>query len=263
MTEKKRIKILVIMGSPRRGNTFHACEELSEKMQKYCSADFEYLWLKDSDLQPCRGCLVCFTGGEDKCPIHDDAPEIERRMMEADGVVFASPVYGMNVTGYMKIFIDRFSYIFHRPRFFGKKAFMLATAGVIGHKDVLKYMASVARLWGFDVAGKAGLVTEGRDTHSLKEKNSARLETAAREFSSALMSKKRKRPGFMDIVIFHAQKGTFSQIKEESPYDYEYWEGKGWLAPDAHYFTDVPVNPFYVLVGIIVEKLAIRQMWKD
>jgi multimeric flavodoxin WrbA len=260
MTEIKPLNILVIMGSPRKGNTFHACEELRERMQKYRAVDFEYLWLKDTDLQPCRGCLSCFSKGEEKCPIHDEALAIRDKLTGADAVIFASPVYGLNVTGLMKNFVDRFSYFFHRPRFFDKKAFVLVTTGVLGHKDVMKYLASVAGFWGFDVSGKAGFVTTGEDPQILKEKNSAILEKAAKKLSSALIENRRKKPGFMDVVIFHAQKTAFSQVMDESPYDYKYWKEKGWLSPKTHYFTDVPVNPFYLGVGVIVGKMIGRKM---
>jgi len=77
-------------------------------------------------------------------------------MHEADAVVFATPVYGLNVTGQMKVFVDRFSYIFHRPRFFDKKAFILTTAGIMGNTEVQKYLTTVARIWGFEIAGTPG-----------------------------------------------------------------------------------------------------------
>jgi multimeric flavodoxin WrbA len=59
-------KILVIMGSPRKGNTFRACEELRGFLEKELAVEFEYLWLKDANLQPCRGCLACFAQGEER-----------------------------------------------------------------------------------------------------------------------------------------------------------------------------------------------------
>jgi len=41
----------------------------------------------------------------------------------------------------MKNFIDRFSYIFHRPRFFDKKALLLSTTGALGLKEIFDYLA--------------------------------------------------------------------------------------------------------------------------
>lgn len=256
------MKILVIMGSPRKGNTYRACEEFREILQQDCGAEFEYLWLKDVNLQPCRGCLTCFGYGEEKCPNRDDAPAIEQKMREADGVVFASPVYGMNVTGQMKTFIDRFSYIFHRPRFFDKKACVLATTGFIGHNEVTRYLSKVAGIWGFEVAGTAGLITVPIMSHKSAGQNKKILTRAANNFSAALLRKKRKIPGIMEVVIFHAQKAVFSQLEKESPCDYQYWKQQGWLEPGVKYFTDVQVNPLFQAIGIIVERIQMRQVKK-
>ena len=117
------MRILVIMGSPRKGNTYRAVKKIEEYMRSMDNVEFEYLMLKDANLLQCRGCYVCLAKGEEYCPCKDEAPLIEQKMHAADGVIFASPVYGMNVSALMKIFVDRFSYIFHRPRFLIKKLF--------------------------------------------------------------------------------------------------------------------------------------------
>lgn len=256
-------KILVIMGSPRKGNTFRACEELMEQMQRHLPVAFEYLWLKDADLAPCKGCLSCFTHGEGRCPNRDDAPAIEQKMHEADGVVFATPVYAFSVTGQMKIFIDRLSYIFHRPRFFSQKALLLTTAGVIGNEDVLKYLDTVARLWGFEVAGKAGLITAAPVPQYRIDKNRGAVARAAAEFAASLQRPVRRSPGMMDVFIFRGQRAAFSQLAEISPADYAYWEEKGWLDRKTKYFVDVPVNPVYDLIGKAVEWYSERGVTKD
>lgn len=260
---KMRKKILVIMGSPRKGNTFRACEELRGMLENELPVEFEYLWLKDADLQPCKGCLACFTQGEEKCPNRDEAPLIEQKIREADGVVFATPVYGFCVTGQMKTFIDRLSYIFHRPRFFEKKALLLTTAGVMGNEDVLKYLDTVTRIWGFEVAGKAGTITAAPMPQYRIDKNRKAIARAAREFAAALRRGTRKSPGLMDVIIFRGQRAAFLQMEKISPADFRYWKEKGWLDLGTKYFTDIPVNPLYHAIGMVVEWSSARKMQKD
>jgi multimeric flavodoxin WrbA len=159
------MKVLVIMGSPRKGNTFHAAEQIREILQSHGPLEFDYLWLRDENLGFCRGCFTCIAKGEENCPVKDSAPAVEQKLRDADGVIFASPVYGMNVSGHFKVFVDRFSYIFHRPRFFKKKALLLSTTGAIGNDEVLRYLRLVAQVWGFEVVGEAGSRnTENRKT---------------------------------------------------------------------------------------------------
>jgi multimeric flavodoxin WrbA len=256
-------KVLVIMGSPRRGNTMRAAQAIEESMQELGPVVFEYCLLKDADLARCRGCYLCFQKGEEHCPLHDDAPDIERRMHEADGVIFATPVYGMNVSGLFKTFVDRFSYIFHRPRFFDKKALLLTTTGVLGEKEVLDYLEMVARIWGFEVAGRVGLITPPYDLPEEKvRRNERKLDAAARAFHESL-HRPRRSPSWQDVMIFHAERATFRELPDLAPVDHEYWEHRGWLDRNVRYFVDVPVNPIYHALGSLIEWYIGRQVRKD
>ncbi|MCM2466562.1 flavodoxin family protein [Methanoculleus oceani] len=257
------MKILVIMGSPRKGNTYRAAQRIEDVMRSLGDVEFEYLMLSGVKLEPCRGCHACFEWGEERCPVRDDAPAVEEKMHDADGVIFASPVYGLNVTGLMKTFIDRFSYIFHRPRFFDKKALLLTTAGAVGEKDVLDYLEDVAGIWGFDVASRAGIVTPPGTTPKKAQENDRKLETAAREFFRALAERKERRPGLRSVIIFHGQRATFDELGDAFPADHAYWKEQGWLDPGARYYTSVPVNPLYDAVGRIVEWVARRRIRRD
>jgi multimeric flavodoxin WrbA len=261
---ERSVKVLVVMGSPRKGNTYRAAERIRELMEAHGPVEFEYLWLRDANLLPCRGCFLCIEKGEEACPNRDDAPVIERRLREADGVILASPVYGMNVSGLFKLFVDRFSYVFHRPRFFGTKALLLTTTGAVGTKETQSYLSLVAQVWGFEVSGRAGLITPPGETPEYrKEENERKLAKAADFFYRALQSGRRRSPGLKDVVIFHGQRGSFGELAEAAPVDHRYWKEQGWLEPGCRYYVDVPVNPLYSAIGRIVERQARRQIRKD
>lgn len=255
------MKVLVIMGSPRKGNTFRAAKKIEESMQSIGNVEFEFLMLKDTGLSQCSGCLVCFGKGEDHCPHKDSAHIIEQKMHAADGVIFATPVYGMSVSALMKTFIDRFSYIFHRPRFFGKKALLLTTAGMVGNKEVLDYLKLVTGLWGFEVSSRVGIVTPIPIPPKEEQENNRKLEKAAHEFYNSLQ-KKRRSPGYRDVLVFRGMKAFFGEFEQISPADYKYWNEKGWLKPDAKYFVDMPINPIYNTVGWISEQILKRKSRK-
>jgi multimeric flavodoxin WrbA len=258
------LKILVVMGSPRKGNTYQACENLRSKMEQYNRYDFEYLWLRDAMLLPCRGCYSCIRKGEHTCPNQDDAAGIGQKMAQADGIVFASPVYGMNVSGQMKNFIDRFSYIFHRPRFFGKKACLVVTTGALGQKEVIGYLDMVASVWGCNVAGKAALITPPSGISPRRvELNNKIIGQTASGFAAALGETAQVSPGIRKVFIFHAQRAAFSNMEKESPCDYQYWKEKGWLSSNARYYTDVPVNPLYSTIGTIAGAFLSRKVRND
>jgi len=260
------MKILVIMGSPRKGNTFHATERIREILQQNSAVDWEYVMLKDVNLEQCRGCYTCFARGEEYCPIKDDASNLEQKMLDADGVIFATPVYGLQVSGLMKVFIDRHSYLFHRPRFFRQKALILTTAGAVGIKEVLNYLDLVARIWGFDVAARVGILSsatmEPLPAHREQE-DERRLQKAAAAFLEALQRGTRSRPGLMDVIFFHVGRAPSAELGERAPADHHYWADQGWLEKGRRYYVDVPVNPLYHFIGQIVEWYLRRQIRKD
>ncbi|MDI6856680.1 MAG: NAD(P)H-dependent oxidoreductase [Candidatus Thermoplasmatota archaeon] len=62
--------------------------------------EFKYLFLKEINLEFCRGCGDCMAKGEEFCAIKDDAPAIKKEILSSDGVIFVSPVYINQVTGF-------------------------------------------------------------------------------------------------------------------------------------------------------------------
>ncbi len=65
----------------------------------------EYLRLCDYELNGCTECGACNTTGV--CPIHDDYDQILQKMLAADRLIFATPVFFMTVCAQAKLLIDR------------------------------------------------------------------------------------------------------------------------------------------------------------
>jgi multimeric flavodoxin WrbA len=232
------MKILTIMGSPRkRGNSYQAAKKLEEKMKKKGDYQFEYIFLKDAHLETCRGCFNCVPRGIEFCPLKDDRQMIQDKMQEADGLVLVSPVYVMMVSALLKNFIDRVAYLCHRPAYHGKKAMVLCTTAGIGSKETLNYMETITKAWGYQVAGKCGLVTAPWPaTEGLKRKNQKILEKSAEKFDKSLKSvAKEKSRGmkvsFMDYMSFRIFQTVSSNVREYMPADYQFYQGKEYYQP--------------------------------
>lgn len=256
-------KILVVMGSPRKGNTYGAAERLRALMEARGPVVFEYLWLGGAALEQCRGCAVCVGRGEEYCPNNDDVPAILQAMHEADGIVLASPVYSWQVPGLLKVLIDRLSYTMHRPRLYRKKVLVLATA-MLGTSDVVRYLTRVAQFWGAEVVARAGLITPPTVSARQREKNERILATAAASFSRALQPGRRTSPSLRSVLYFRGGRALVDEQQDETPVDYNYWKEHGWLDPGARYYTDTPVNPIFTAIGQVVEfvmRRAIRMGW--
>lgn len=258
------MKILAIMGSPHSGNTLEITQRIETKLRQLGDIEFEYIHLKDINLKPCRGCFQCFIKGEDSCPLKDDRAIISQKIEEADGVIFVTPVYSMHVSYLMKMFIDRFAYIFHRPRYFGKYALTVAAAGGIGLKETLKYLKMVTTGWGFDLVGELGIMAPPKNTlYGIMGKQKDRTDEMVSRFYTAIKEKKPKKLTLTDHITFRAMRAVYSRLKTASPIDYRYWEERGWLKKDARYFcANVRANFFKDTIARIIALMVSRQMNK-
>ena len=99
------MKVLGIFGSPRRGgNTELLLEEALRGAEKE-GAKVERLYLSDITITPCKECHGCDQTGN--CVILDDMQKIYPKLLEADVVILASPIFFYSVTAWSKALIDR------------------------------------------------------------------------------------------------------------------------------------------------------------
>jgi len=105
-------KILGFNGSPRpAGNTAHLLGEFMEGAGEN-HAEIEVLHPQKLNLEYCTGCLRC--NMLRRCSIRDDDwPEVSSKILNADVLVFAAPVYFHHVPAPMKAMLDRFRSFIH------------------------------------------------------------------------------------------------------------------------------------------------------
>jgi multimeric flavodoxin WrbA len=99
-------KVLVLSSSPRRGgNSDLLCDQfISGAIESGNEA--EKIFLRDKKINYCTGCGICIDR-KGKCSQKDDMTEVLNKMVEADVIVMATPVYFYTMCGQMKTLIDR------------------------------------------------------------------------------------------------------------------------------------------------------------
>jgi multimeric flavodoxin WrbA len=131
------MKILAISCSPRKeGSTMLLLEE-ALRGAKQEGAETELYSVAGKDLKPCEGCWVCTKGGV--CHIKDDMPELQDKMMGADGIIYGAPVYFYGMAAQAKMIIDR-TIALNAPgkSLANKVGGVVVTAGSLGIVDALK-----------------------------------------------------------------------------------------------------------------------------
>jgi len=126
-------RILVINGATREdGNTDVIVKKLAEGIQT-AGLNVKCATLRTLKISDCIGCCQCLR--ESTCHFQDDMTKLRDDVVDADVLVFASPIYWCEVTALMKTFIDRLYFYHHKvnsPLVAGKKALILTT---LGEKD--------------------------------------------------------------------------------------------------------------------------------
>lgn len=106
------VKVIGISGSPHRhGNTETLLDSFLDGA-KAAGADVEKVVLIDLDYASCHGCNACHKTGN--CIVHDDAIRLFDRILAADCIAVASPIYSMGITAELKGLIDRAQYLWAR-----------------------------------------------------------------------------------------------------------------------------------------------------
>jgi multimeric flavodoxin WrbA len=99
-------KIVALYGSPRRkGNTATLLKKAVEGARDG-GADVEEIVLRDLKLSPCLEIYGCLQTGE--CAIKDDFQKVRDKILAAEGLMLASPVFFYTVSAHTKILMDRF-----------------------------------------------------------------------------------------------------------------------------------------------------------
>lgn len=98
-------KILIISTSPRKGGNSDTLAEEFARGAREAGNQVEKIELCDKTIGFCKGCLACQKTM--RCVIRDDADAIAQKMLTADVIVFATPIYYYEMSGQMKTMLDR------------------------------------------------------------------------------------------------------------------------------------------------------------
>ena len=174
----RKMKILVITGSPRKnGNSNTLADNFIKGAQEagHSVVRFDSAFKK---VHPCIACNKCGMNGQ--CVFKDDFEFIRNNIVDADAVVFASPMYYFGISAQIKAVIDRFYAIngqIHVP----KRAVLILTYADTSAKEaqpILSHYETLLNYLGWSDAGKiiaSGVWTEGDVNHTQYPKQAYEL----------------------------------------------------------------------------------------
>jgi multimeric flavodoxin WrbA len=115
--EESNMKVLGIMGSPRRQSNTEILLDRALEGAREAGAEVEKVLISKLRISPCLEIYACRKDGN--CAIKDDMQSLYKKLLEADHVIFASPMFFYSVTSQSKAVIDRCQALWVRKHVLG------------------------------------------------------------------------------------------------------------------------------------------------
>ena len=173
-------KVLIISTSIRNGSNSEILAHEAERGALDAGNEVEFVSLAGKDISFCRGCLACQKTGN--CVIRDDMDALIEKVREADVLVFTTPIYYYEMSGQMKVFLDRCNPLYISDYKF--RSVYLVTASAEEGDDVAERAAQALQGWieCFAKASFGGLLSSGGVTGPNEAAGREELLAAAFEF---------------------------------------------------------------------------------
>ncbi|MCX6560804.1 MAG: flavodoxin family protein [Candidatus Aminicenantes bacterium] len=248
-------KIIALVGSSHKGGaTYTAAHRFLDALDAFGDVQSEIVVLSDYDIHTCRGCKACFERGEEHCPLKDDRDALIEKINASDAVVFASPNYSFQVSAFMKIFLDRLGFLFHRPHFHGKTSTSIVVFGIYGARKIAKYLDFVGGGLGFHVVKGSCIRTLEPMTEKAIGKMNRTLAKQSRRFHARLLRPTNSAPSLIGLMAFRIGRTRIRLMLGEGSRDHVYYRDHGWFESDYYYPTHL--GPFKKAVGAIFDWVA-------
>jgi len=253
-------KVTAFVGSVRKKHTYNAVRQFLDNLGSLGDVESEIVRLGDYRIGVCRGCKVCFMKGEEFCSLKDDRDALIEKIMASDGVVFACPNYSFQVSGLLKLFLDRLGFVFHRPRFFGKAFTSIVSQGFYGGNKIVSYLDFAGKGLGFNTLKGIAFTALEPMEESEKKKLDEALAKHSRQFYEMLAKPAYPVPSFFWLMAFRGGRMNVRLECAETDRDYTYYKDKGWLESD--YFYPVRLGVVKKAAGRLFDSMAARAVRK-
>ena len=219
--------IVALNGSPHAGigNTDMMLEMLRAPLMEN-GFDLEIVNLSEHDIKYCTGCALCMEKGA--CWINDDHRTIVNKLLNAPGIILASPVYFLHVTAQMKTFIDRSLPYGHKPRPTWKPGLAVCVSAGYGETDTAGYLSSYLRSYGAFSVGMLTAMAVGPGGFMGKEAVEARRAGLAGDLAMAIREKRRYPATDRDLHYYQFMGRLVKSGKDSIMQDdYKHWQEHG------------------------------------
>lgn len=228
------IKIFTFIGSQagNKSNTALYAKNILDKVveKSHETIEIDFYTADKIKINSCRSCNNCFLTCS--CPLDesDDMRSLKEKMINADSIIWGTPIYAHNVSGDMKIFIDRLSYWMHLMRLAGKAGVVITTTSYSGSTFTAAYLEKIMNNTGIRVIGKFNFIPHLIEEHMDKGASQDDYEQCADIILEYFSGKKAIGSDEKLESIFQSYKKVMMNPVRTQSAEYHYWLENGYLS---------------------------------
>lgn len=195
------MKIVIVNASHRKnGATAIILNEMYKELKKHSNVEVQMIHVSDLLIQYCVGCGFCYKTGT--CIYKDDVESLSHAIGEADGIILGSPTYAGNVSGQMKVIIDRGHFVMEQL-LYGKYAISVTTYENYGGRDSAKILNKLLLYSGATICGSIVLRNRFNENPMKNIRLKQRIDKVANSFYGDIVERRRYMiQGLIHSIVF-------------------------------------------------------------
>ena len=159
------MKIAILNGSPRKQNTTAMVDAFKEGAEK-AGHEVEILHVGKMKIGGCLGCEYCHTKGEGKCIQKDDIDKLMPAYLNADMIVYATPIYYFDMTAQLAAAMQRV-YAIGKPAKATKAAMLISSGSPNSGVGAINTYQNMVKFIGME---DMGIITAAGEENGSEEK---------------------------------------------------------------------------------------------
>jgi len=226
------MKVAVVYGNARKGNTYKAAQIFKDELSKHTEVDYVDFTMPTDLPELYTGCQLCLGNEYGKCPHSKNVMPIIDAILGADALIVATPHCGAStMPASMKNFLDHLDFlamtVAPRIEIFKKKAFIITTG--TGSTGAIGTIAKGLRHWGFNRVYGLGLRMFTDKWNKMPEKKQRKCEYRLSKAAGRFYQSKQRKPYLKTVLLYHMNKFIIKRYVGEGAYPYEHWRKNGWF----------------------------------
>jgi multimeric flavodoxin WrbA len=220
------MKITVIYGNSRKGNTYRATQIFKDELSKCGAITFTEFFMPNDLPEFCTGCQLCLGNPHEICPHSKYVTPLLESILQSDALIIATPHCGAStMPASLKNLFDHLDFLVMtvapRIEMFDKKAFILTTGS--GATSTIGIIVKTLKHWGVNNIHSLGLRMFTDKWAKMPSRKQNKFESTLRKSAQSFYKTKHRRTYARTVFYYYLDKFIIKKYMGEGSFPFEYW----------------------------------------